>query len=175
MTTPQIIPFSSIVESNGKTIRENNMRIQHSLLVGQRVSAHIDDYEQTVSMYVIEVNRDCDGTPLYSLTISKRVKEMYPEWINNLKDDPEDQVSRWYIGSSPIARGYMRAALTVQEPFDPKSAISNKWQFHHSVTGSTIHVEFDAEVNQKQAELLIYARQCPEHQVTPGSIYPITD
>lgn len=66
----RIIPISSIVEANGKTIRENNMEIQHQIPIGTLVDVtgfeSGDEYHR-IRLYVIGHHRDCDGTPLYSL------------------------------------------------------------------------------------------------------------
>ena len=61
----KIIAFSQIVESNGKTIRENNMEIQHKLSVGTQVYSRY----MKRSGEIKSLNRDCDGTPLYSVTV----------------------------------------------------------------------------------------------------------
>lgn len=67
----EIIMFSDIVESNGKTIRENNLEIKHRLKVGDRVSI-----KDNVCTFVCHLDRDCDGTPLYSLCGRAALKEL---------------------------------------------------------------------------------------------------
>lgn len=57
--------FSSIVESNGKTIKESNMQKNHKIPIGSLV----EDTETGIRAFVALHTRDCDGTPLYSLTI----------------------------------------------------------------------------------------------------------
>jgi hypothetical protein len=72
-----IIPYSSIVEENGKTIRENNLEIKHRIPVGALVEIHGSDgfSWNGVRLYVREHTRDCDGTPLYSLGHREAVRE----------------------------------------------------------------------------------------------------
>jgi len=72
--------FGDIVEANGKTIRENNLAIQHKFPLGSIVTVdfeetqHIFDsrpnigYKGTATLYVVKHARDCDGTPLYALS-----------------------------------------------------------------------------------------------------------
>lgn len=76
----EIMMFSDIVEENGKTIRENNMEKIHKIPIGSVVDVELDeclDYEPGTEyetfirgkarLVVVAHNRDCDGTPLYSL------------------------------------------------------------------------------------------------------------
>jgi len=69
-----IINFSEIIEANGKTIRENNMELQHKIPVGTLVDLEYTEYygygagvRAKARMYVVGHCRDCDGTPLYSV------------------------------------------------------------------------------------------------------------
>jgi hypothetical protein len=70
-----IIPYSSIVEPNGKTIRENNLETRHAIPLGTLVETQVDTYygqgasiKGVARMFVCKHSRDCDGTTLYSLT-----------------------------------------------------------------------------------------------------------
>lgn len=65
---------SDIVESNGKTIRENNLEKQHNIPVGTLVEAKFTDWfgdgacsRVHARLWVVKHIRDCDGTPLYCL------------------------------------------------------------------------------------------------------------
>lgn len=51
----------------GKTWYEMNMEIQHEFQVGQLV----EEINTGVRMFVAKQTRDCDGTPLYTLTPDK--------------------------------------------------------------------------------------------------------
>lgn len=77
--------FSDIVESNGKTIGENNLAKMHNIPLGSVVKLsfknnfgvclgtpdEIDlEFEGTCMAVVVEHTRDCDGTPLYNLATS---------------------------------------------------------------------------------------------------------
>ena len=70
----RLIPISSIVEENGKTVRENNMAIGHKIPIGTLVEVKYDKWHGNgacskvhARLWVIWHTRDCDGTPLYSL------------------------------------------------------------------------------------------------------------
>ncbi len=70
----EIIKFSDIVEENGKTIKENNMEIKHNIPIGSLVEVKYDRWHGKgacekvhARLWVISHDRDCDGTPLYSL------------------------------------------------------------------------------------------------------------
>lgn len=54
-----------IVEANGKTIRENNLEKIHNIPIG----ALVECTTTGIRAFVAQHMRDCDGTPLYSLTI----------------------------------------------------------------------------------------------------------
>lgn len=76
-----LIPFSSIVEPNGKTIRENNMEVAHNIPIGTLCEVKYDEWfgggagqKVHARMWVVSHNRDCDGTPLYALS-PKRLEE----------------------------------------------------------------------------------------------------
>jgi hypothetical protein len=78
--TPTIVMFSDIVEANGRTIRENNLDIQHKYPLGSIVQVDIDlshvgieegieiNLKGTCTLFVVGHNRDCDGSPLYILS-----------------------------------------------------------------------------------------------------------
>lgn len=64
-----------IVEKNGKTIKENNLKRKHSIPIGALVEAQWDEWfgdgacwKVHARLWVVSHNRDCDGTPLYSLS-----------------------------------------------------------------------------------------------------------
>lgn len=57
-----------IVESNGKTICENNMEKQHSIPLGALVKLKIGECDFFAK--VSKLTRDCDGEPLYSILIT---------------------------------------------------------------------------------------------------------
>lgn len=75
----EIINYSNIVEANGKTIRENNLTRQHKFRLGDVVETLVEidhDLDRIAhvslrglcKLYVVSCHRDCDGSPLYTLT-----------------------------------------------------------------------------------------------------------
>lgn len=68
-----VIFMKDIVEENGKTIYENNMEKSHKFSIGEKVYVKISSTNfQGTSTYegiatIISLDRDCDGTPLYSI------------------------------------------------------------------------------------------------------------
>jgi hypothetical protein len=66
------INIADIVEENGKTIRENNLAKVHGIPLGALVEVRPDDEDDReggVRAFVVHQGRDCDGTPLYSLSL----------------------------------------------------------------------------------------------------------
>src|SRR5271166_3377111 len=74
----EIINLSNmVIDPNGKTIRENNLEINHDIPIGTlvEVTASEDRVPQSefrkkwhgVRLFVMRQTRDCDGTPLYTL------------------------------------------------------------------------------------------------------------
>jgi len=74
-----IVSVNDIVEANGKTVRENNLEQPHTIPLGALVDLDWDfgenksNFSRTIRAYVAAYARDCDGEPLYLLTISERV------------------------------------------------------------------------------------------------------
>jgi len=70
----KVVFLSDIIESNGKTVKENNLAKQHKFNIGDLVEfINSKDMEDCagVRMYIVAQNRDCDGTPLYCLCHDK--------------------------------------------------------------------------------------------------------
>lgn len=71
----QFMMIHDIVEENGKTIKENNLEKQHGIPIGALVEIKFDTWfgegacwKVHARLWVIEHHRDCDGTPLYTLS-----------------------------------------------------------------------------------------------------------
>jgi hypothetical protein len=71
----QVEILHHLVEANGKTIRQNNLEKQHRFPVGTLVEVRFDTWfgdgacwKVHARLWVVEHTRDCDGTPLYSLS-----------------------------------------------------------------------------------------------------------
>ena len=77
------------VEKNGKTIKDNNLNIQHRLSVGTLVeirNSTREDWEWTgMRMYICKHTRDRDGYPLYSLG-PKETKDRF-NWSHGFTED----------------------------------------------------------------------------------------
>jgi hypothetical protein len=77
---PQVPPaiainIADIVEENGKTVRENNLDMIHDIPIGSLVEIKFNRWHGGGScekiharLWVVSHDRDCDGTPLYSLS-----------------------------------------------------------------------------------------------------------
>lgn len=72
MTKPtvSILNISDLVEANGKTWKENNLELQHSIPLFTMVEVELEssEVENGMRYFVQGHSRDCDGTPLYRLT-----------------------------------------------------------------------------------------------------------
>jgi hypothetical protein len=83
------ILVSDIVQENGKTVKQNNLEKTHSIAIGSLVEIQNDsDYgeENTngLRLFVVDHARDCDGTPLYSLSFKR-------DALNELKEAEAEQ------------------------------------------------------------------------------------
>lgn len=72
---PVIMMYSQMVEANGKTVRENNMELQHKYPIDTLVEVKYDTWHGEgactkihARLFVARHIRDCDGTPLYILS-----------------------------------------------------------------------------------------------------------
>ena len=70
-----ILFLHDFVEANGKTVKENNLARQHNIPKGTLVEVKYDAWfgngaceKVHARLWVVEHNRDCDGTPLYVLS-----------------------------------------------------------------------------------------------------------
>jgi len=79
-----ITNFSNIVEQNEKTIKENNLELKHNIPIGTLVEVKYDEWyddgaciKAHVRLFIVAHNRDCDGTPLYSLCRYKNIITSY--------------------------------------------------------------------------------------------------
>lgn len=70
--------MGDIVEENGKSVKENNLEKKHNIPIGSLVEVKYDNWygngacqKVHARLYVVEHTRDCDGTPLYSLSPRK--------------------------------------------------------------------------------------------------------
>jgi len=110
--TTKFVYAGDMIEANGKSVRENNQMLQHTIPCG----AIVREVNSGLVCYVATQDRDCDGTPVYGLTIR-------PEMVNATEplhpagDDPflkmMYQIARgqWQMG---IDRGYAEGDLVVE-------------------------------------------------------------
>lgn len=64
-----------LMEENGKTIKENNLERDHQIPIGSLVEVKYDQWygdgacrKVHARLWVVDHTRDCDGTPLYTLS-----------------------------------------------------------------------------------------------------------
>ena len=76
-----MIFVGDIVESNGMTVKQNNLAKHHNIKIGELVEVKYHEWygegacEKLHSrLWVISHDRDCDGTPLYGLSRFKTEK-----------------------------------------------------------------------------------------------------
>ena len=70
-----IVIHDLVNPETGKTYREENLELKHNVPVGALVEAQWDSWfgdgacwKVHARLWVVGHNRDCDGTPLYSLS-----------------------------------------------------------------------------------------------------------
>lgn len=86
----ELIMIHDLVEANGRTIRENNREKPHNIPLGTLVEVKFDAWfgeggcwKVHARMWVVLQGRDCDGTPLYSISrwddpeFAKRVGDLH--------------------------------------------------------------------------------------------------
>lgn len=108
-----VILISNIVEENGKTVRENNLEKKHAIALGSLVEINIDYIpEHKLRLFVQEHSRDCDGTPLYSL--SSDIKDI---GIDPSKTEFDDPLERFLhiMARGRIKHGFSDKSLIVIE------------------------------------------------------------
>lgn len=79
MSDMTFVNIANLVEANGKTVRQNNEAKGHTIPLGSLVEIHGLDSEDSLEseqldglrLFVVDHSRDCDGSPLYSLSFNK--------------------------------------------------------------------------------------------------------
>jgi hypothetical protein len=94
--------MSDIVEENGKTVKENNMAIQHNIPIGALVEVTFDTWHGNgacevtkARLWVVIQSRDCDGTPLYWLS-----KTPIHEWNDSIRINMDDMQFKKAVSQS---------------------------------------------------------------------------
>jgi hypothetical protein len=65
----------------GKTYRQENNEKKHKIPLGTLVEVDFESPKKGLRLFVVRHDRDCDGTPLYSLSFNKNWKEEPNELI----------------------------------------------------------------------------------------------
>lgn len=95
MNNQKVVFVGDLVMENGKTWKENNMEIKHNIPLGTLVEIHIEsdgepevdpDSLNGVRLFVCDHSRDCDGTPLYSLSFDKNASVELKELDEKIKN-----------------------------------------------------------------------------------------
>lgn len=115
----------------GLTYRQENSQLTHSIPIGAIVEClpYNDDPEKDYNehtglrLFVVEHNRDCDGTPLYSLSsFTLEEIEEHKNFIAGGVFEKEGMRMRAEITMKMYHRGFSETALKLIKP--PKEQVS---------------------------------------------------
>lgn len=113
-----IINVADITEANGRTTRENNEAVLHEIPIGSLVelgdprypeSPDEEDPTDGLRLFVVAHARDCDGTPLYSLSFQKSAQQDLDKISQEMENWPQN--SR-FAKPLTIGRGEYGAPIT---------------------------------------------------------------
>jgi hypothetical protein len=109
----------------GNTYRQDNAAKTHSIALGTLVETNFGEYDKHESglrLFVVEHSRDCDQTPLY--TLSHKCLEDYQELVQEFKAIPttDSRFRPYYKGlvSGVEYRGINEDSLSVIRAHIPK-------------------------------------------------------
>lgn len=116
-----MVNVASIVESNGKTVKENNLEKNHNINIGALVEILPDcssDNDTGLRLFVVGYGRDCDGTPLYHMSFKKDAYEKMEEHKRKkaaLTDGKEYQIQKYLftLAQGSILFNYSESSLKV--------------------------------------------------------------
>jgi len=64
--------MSDLIEENGNSVKQNNMELKHKIAINSLVEVNCEcSNSHGLRLFVSAHTRDCDGTPLYSLSLEK--------------------------------------------------------------------------------------------------------
>ena len=123
-----IMSVNDIVEANGKSFKDNNLAIQHNIPLGSLVEILPEQDENPnepnrhtgLRLFVVSLSRDCDGTPLYTLSFNKNSFIDYTKYrgeIDNKQWDHEDpyaeSILKWkyWSASAQLLSGFPEESL----------------------------------------------------------------
>jgi hypothetical protein len=167
---------------NGKTIREENMEKTWRIPIGALVEISTDNPDDNgLCLFVYGYNRDCDGTPLYALSVL--IPEEHSKWehkMENLETENQKVFFQGFLSGSTKC-GYSEESL-IPKPFifmlidDPIGNAYNTrvvrngdiWIPNNS--NSYLRVEDDWEVLDKNSRNMRYAHFIPNSPLRDGEI-----
>jgi len=126
----------------GRTYREINNSTEHNFKVGDLV-----ELEDGARLFVVHLHRDCDGTPLYSLSYDKddteRISDVFknPSWSCGHLEDSLELVNADGKSESDIKSeltGILDECLAVTDEWGGCKLAS--WQFGNNVVVDGIDV-----------------------------------
>ncbi|MFW6046300.1 MAG: hypothetical protein ACOCP4_00655 [Candidatus Woesearchaeota archaeon] len=102
-----------IIEGNGRTWKQNNFKKPHNIPLGTLVEINNPELEEFHGMrlLVVKHTRDCDGTPLYSLSFDKSLIN-YKPLDPDSNYTPEDKLTE-IIDSEKILGGFDEEDLSI--------------------------------------------------------------
>lgn len=110
--------ISDIVESNGKTVKQNKMEQSHTIPLGSLVEilGGENDEDTGLRLFVVNHSRDCDGTPLYGLSFKKDAQEKMDkreQQVATLPDGQDYQIAKmfYHMARGSILANYGEASL----------------------------------------------------------------
>ena len=122
-----IVMVYNLKDKDGKTLKEKNLERKHNIPLKALVEIHEEDYcgaedEEDCNglrLFVVQHSRDCDGTPLYSLSFDKVVGDKLVGIDNDIacegKWSEDYQILNWcrqrYLGA--LLTGFPEECLKV--------------------------------------------------------------
>ena len=125
----QAVFVGDIVEENGKTVKENNLAVNHNVPIGSLVeityeSKYDEPHERVkgLRLFVVKHSRDCDGSPLYSLSYSLTAQDEYDKIEQDIAQHKYGDEMEWRLmmllkwqAMGKILNGYDEGSFTVIE------------------------------------------------------------
>lgn len=192
----RFVVFGDIVESNGKTIRQNNLEKEHKFKIGDLVEACTSKFHGNGSseiikghFFIVDLGRDCDGTPLYSLSTTPR-----DQWANvkitvlhddpnkfsfETKEVPNNKMSHGQMIFYNVMTGFSEDSLTKIENDDKikkgYGSMSIPYEtdsfelYEFRLSENTIIEDFYAEMRNKFPQIIGRKKFCCYHnEITQG-------
>ena len=125
MTNFVFVP--DIVEANGKTVRQNNLEIAHTIPLKTFVEIDCDCSESHGCRgYVVDYERDCDGSPLYGISFDPTDADHIANMRRGV-DEKLDQAEAWLkLARSRVNGGWCKDSLIILATPDDRVSASAK-------------------------------------------------